>query len=142
MFFRRKRKKVTYTIEDAIKNLYNTDYDYDDKSIGNAVSTSETKAFITEANKPGETIVKSDKVVKLKGTINYHCKIPTRKSLIYLGQKKQWAKGDFEVYLNLPNGEEPSPESKYYAGVMTFFGADHKHSEGKISISWHFLVVR
>jgi hypothetical protein len=36
-------------------------------------------------------------------------------------------KGDYEVYLNIPEKEAKNPESKYFVGSMTFFGADHKH---------------
>src|SRR5262249_14864529 len=37
---------------------------------------------------------------------------------------------DYEVYVNLPEKAEPTPDSPHYAGTLTFFGLGHQAKEG------------
>jgi hypothetical protein len=145
LFFDETGKKVEYTIDDIIKIIYNMDYDYDDTkvyekkqepthkpSFFNAASLSDTiinKSFglniskpITNLSIPNEL---KDKVVSINNDISKKGSVVLMSVTVSFSMTP---KGSYQVYFNLPQGLNPSPENEYFSGFMTFFGANHIHS--------------
>lgn len=147
VFFDENGKKVEYKIEDVIKILYTMDYDFDDTKVyEKKQEKKEIKIFNLQSLNPNDTIASKKPNVKIKSKIT-KLSIPNdnkNKNFTLLDNSNQNGKilimsvkvsftqapkGSYQVYLNLPKGENANPESKYFSGFMTFFGADHHHSE-------------
>lgn len=120
-FFDENGKKVTYSLEEVLKVIYDLDYNFDDTKV-------------QPKENPKETIVRSKKFETKK----LSQKLTSNKTEVNLGQKELFLgdkvlitvsflnvpKGSYEVYLSLDNDPHPSDEG--FLGFMTFFGADHK----------------
>lgn len=132
VFFDENGKKVTYTMDEVIKIIYNMPYDYDD-----------TKVY-----------EKDEPVTSVKGFVKTVASLNTKKlvskSLTHVGTLKNTSSnsgkavievstsfdkhpyGVYEVYANQPAGEKLDPSSQYFVGYMTFFGKEHKAPGEKI----------
>jgi len=148
VFFDENGKKVTYTVEEVVDMLYTMDYDFDDTKVYSKEEEKkkEVIVFSTKNYVAGDTLTISAKKIALNKDVKIS--LPNTKSknlkLLSSSNKKgeililsitvsfdKAPKGDFEVYLNLPTNVKATPESKHFAGAMTFFGASHKHSDGQ-----------
>ena len=143
VFFDENGKKVEYTIEEVVDMLYNMDYDYDDTKVyAKEIPKNNLLVFSVQDFTKGDTLSATTKKIALNKDIKIS--LPNTKGrnvkLLSKSNKKgeililsvtvsfvKAPKGDFEVYLNLPTNVKATPENKYFAGFMTFFGADHKH---------------
>lgn len=144
VFFDENGKKIEYKIEDVVKMLYTMDYDFDDTKV-NAKEQKNIKSFNLEALVPSDTLIAKKLNIKVRNgltTLSILNDIKKTKGVSLLDNSNPNGKvlimtinvafvkaprGNYEVYLNLPKGENGNPESKYFSGFMTFFGADHKH---------------
>lgn len=149
VFFDENGKKVTYTVEEVVNILYTMDYDFDDTKVySKEEKQKETVVFSARNYTVGDTLSASSKKISLNKDIkislpnvvtNSRKVKPLSNSnkkgeLIILSLTVSFdkaPKGDFEVYLNLPTNVKATPESKHFAGFMTFFGASHKHAGGQ-----------
>lgn len=143
VFFDENGKKIEYTIEEVVDMLYNMDYDYDDTKVyAKEIPKNNLLVFSVQDFTKGDTLSTSSRKIALNKDIKIS--LPNTKGknvrLLTKSNKKgeililsvtvsfaKAPKGDFEVYLNLPTNVKATPENKYFAGFMTFFGADHKH---------------
>ncbi len=145
VFFDENGEKVTYTIEEVVENLYKTDYDYDDTPVAPktapelrekrlnlaAVQTKDTLAKITRATSLNNKVTNISLANLNREKANLLSAANPEGEILILNVTVSFTKapkGDFEVYLNLPTTETPTPESDHFAGFMTFFGADHQHT--------------
>ncbi len=144
VFFDENGNKKVYTIEEVVNMLYTMDYDFDDTKVQPKPINKENQlVFSTKNISKGDTLASMVKRVALNRDIKISVpnkKMPNVRLMSKSNKKGSIAvlsvtvsfvkapKGNFEVYLNLPTNVKATPESKHFAGFMTFFGADHKHS--------------
>lgn len=146
VFYDENGKKVTYDVEEVVKILYTMDYDFDDTKVySKEDKQKEVVVFSSRNSNVGDTLSASVKKIALKKDVKISLPNVVSKSknlkLLSNADKKgellilsitvsfeKAPKGDFEVYLNLPTNVKATPESKHFAGAMTFFGASHKHA--------------
>ena len=143
VFYDENGKEVVYTIEEVVDMLYTMDYDYDDTKVEPKAEKAAPIVFSAKNYVKGDTLsISSQKVVlnkdikiSLPNTKGKNVKLLSAKNakgeMLILSVTVSFdkaPKGDFEVYLNLPTNVKATPESDHFAGVMTFFGADHKHA--------------
>ncbi len=145
VFFDEDGNKVQYTIDEVFEQVYEMDYDFDDTPVSPKVSPKQDVRLFSQKNiASGDTIAKHAKAVSLKNSLTKLSLPNTNKETLQLFSAQnpkgkilvltitvsflKAPKGDYEVYLNLPEKEETTPESDHFAGFMTFFGADHEHS--------------
>ncbi|UTA66607.1 tyrosinase family protein [Emticicia sp. 21SJ11W-3] len=145
VFFNENGEKITYTIEEVVKIIYNLDYDYDDAIVKPKNAPKENLKMLAASVSKEDTLGNTSKPVKLvnpmtkliiqrdpKQSLNWMQKNVKPKDVLVMSVKVSFTKApksDYEIYLNLPPKETPTPGNKYYVGSMTFFGADHKHSK-------------
>lgn len=147
VFFNENGEKITYTIEEIVKIIYNLDYDYDDAIVKPKQRETPKVRLLAGATSKEDTVGKIKKAVRLNNNVTKVSVVRDTKQKFNLLQQNGAADGkilvlsvtvsfskppksDYEVYLNLPKTETPTPKSDYFVGSMTFFGADHKHSKG------------
>lgn len=143
VFYDENGKKVEYTIEQVVDMLYTMDYDYDDTKVQPKEKEAAPIVFSAKNYVKGDTLsISSQKIalnkdikISLPNTRGKNVKLlsasNTKGEMLILSVTVSFAKapkGDFEVYLNLPTNVKATPESNHFAGVMTFFGASHKHA--------------
>lgn len=159
VFYDENGKKVEYTIEQVVDMLYTMDYDYDDTKVQPKAEKAPL-VFSARNYVKGDTLSISSQKVALNKDIKIS--LPNKKGknvkmlsanntkgeMIILSVTVSFAKaprGDFEVYLNLPTNVKATPESKHFAGVMTFFGANHKHGghagNGRTTKTFNFEIT-
>lgn len=143
VFFDENGQKVVYTIEEVVDMLYTMDYDYDDTKVyAKEIEKSNLLVFNVQDFTKGDTLSISSKKIALNKDIKISLPNTKGKNVRLLSKSNKKGEvlilsvtvsftkapeGDFEVYLNLPTNVKATPENKYFAGFMTFFGADHKH---------------
>ena len=147
-FFDENGKKKVYTVEEVVDMLYSMDYDFDDTKVQPKKTSNERMiVFNTKNYTKGDTLSASAKKIALNKDVKISLPNAVTKSknvrllsntnkggeMLVLSVTVSFVKapkGDFELYLNLPVNVKATPESKHFAGFMTFFGADHKHAAG------------
>jgi len=95
-------------------------------------------AFKTELN---DTVAQSIRINKSADKLRFSSTAPSDKLLVTLGdiEVNKMPEGVVEVYLNLPPNVTPSPDSKYFAGVLDLFslsaGMAHRSHKGGNDLS-------
>ena len=118
-------------------------YDYDDTKVQPKTEKVTPIVFSAKNYVKGDTLsISSQKItlnkdikISLQNTRGQNVKLlsknNTKGEILILSLTVSFnkaPKGDFEVYLNLPTDVKATPENDHFAGVMTFFGGDHKHA--------------
>ena len=128
VFFDENGKKVTYTMEDAIKIIYTMDYDFDDTKVtgkyqDGLVMSNRKQVIASNTN----SISVNDQItdaVTLKSLLTSNGSKVSKSIMTITTSFTKVPKGSYEVYNNYVVGNKPSDIN--FIGFMTFFGADHK----------------
>ena len=128
VFFDENGKKVTYTMEDAIKIIYTMDYDFDDTKVtgkyqDGLVMSNRKQVIASNTN----SISVNDQItdaVTLKSLLTSNGSKVSKVKMTITTSFTKVPKGSYEVYNNYVVGNKPSDSN--FIGFMTFFGADHK----------------
>lgn len=140
-FFDENGKEVNYTTQQVYDMIYKVDYDYDDTPTASEGVKSKSSLFLA-VKSTADTMMKSKigKKVSTGQNLKFVIQNPKKKDVKLLSTENATGKlvimtvtvsfvkepkGMFEVYVNLPDGAKRDQKSDYFAGYMTFFGAEH-----------------
>lgn len=146
VFFDENGNKVTYSVDEIMDVLYTMDYDFDDTKVMPKPQAANLKLFMPEGANPEDTIIDRDVQRNISAPVtsfNIQNRDSNKKIVLSTGRQSKGKKiimtvtvsfttppqGHYEVYINSPAGVATTPESKYFVGFMTFFGADHDHNK-------------
>jgi hypothetical protein len=144
VFFNADGSEKDYTPDEVIAAIYNVDYVYDDTPTpsegGDTTKQKKTPSLMLSSKKFADTVI-SAKVNKVMtgNSISFSVSNDAKKLTTLLKKdntpKKVVVvmkvsfvtepKGIYQAYINLPKGQPQNPDSDFFAGFMTFFGAKH-----------------
>lgn len=114
------------------------DYDYDDTPVQGKIEPEDSKKVSPLQLQAKNVLTSRDTKIVIKNAVttftvaNNSNKTnllrDTKGKTVFMKLTVSFAKppkGTYEIYLNLPTNANANPESDYFSGFMTFFGAGH-----------------